>query len=155
MAVSVPLLEATRTNSPAGHLAGEHTQGDNHSSMIAMDWIKTLTPKMRSCIKLGSIEPCVNKAVLHLGHLKSQLDEESRRPVELASVAEVDRTRDFFKQAAESANPKSILVHREPGATADSGLTSRLIIEGVATGTPQNKLCTFPTIEVSNLSSAE
>ena len=47
----------------------------HHLTLFApqLDWTATLSPKKRSCIDLGNVEPCVHKAVANLGALKEVL----------------------------------------------------------------------------------
>lgn len=133
-----------RERSPSNPAYGEFIQEE---SPIDMDWMNTrLSPKRRSCINLSSVEPCVKKVVAHLHCLKTQVDDCNRQFLELASESDGIEQQQPNQVSAGSASPKSILVNRGHGVTsaAGSGRTSRLVIEGITTGTPIQKRKTAP-----------
>ena len=43
------------------------------------DWLSSLPPRQRSCVNMGQLEPCVNKAAQLLMRLKERLEEERER----------------------------------------------------------------------------
>lgn len=110
---------------------------DRHSSEIE---VEDEASYKRSCFNLSNVEPCVNKAIAHLDNLKKRLS--SAKPAQTVSVvlSESDtpaqrKEQLSAQQYSRNATPKSILRGGDPG----SSRSSRLIIEGVATGIPTEK----------------
>ena len=90
----------------------------------------------RSCFNLSNVEPCVNKAIAHLDTLKKQLSE---KPAQSASVVLSESpVKVHPPDHSRNTTPKPILVIRGGDATS-SPHSSKLIIEGVATGIPVGK----------------
>ena len=56
-----------------------HTEAKLGAQSKDADWLSSLSPHQRSCISLGRVEPCVNKAIQLLSRLRERLEEESRR----------------------------------------------------------------------------
>ena len=59
------------------------------SELEEADWLSSLPPRQRSCVNMGQLEPCVNKAVQVLLRLKEKLEEETERRTRTEKEGEI------------------------------------------------------------------
>lgn len=87
-----------------------------------LERMDALSPAHRSCIKLSSVEPCVNRVVFHLNTLKQHLDECDIH----------DKVHDRRREM----QPKSVIfgVNKDSRVMAQDSPVGGLVIKGVSTG---------------------